>query len=127
MKYLQKRNKSCTITLKEVNVLEIKDIIKNRRIEIGLTMLDVSKKVGVSEATISRWESGDIANMKRDKIVLLAEALELSPAVIMGWEEPPQKSQAPFAAFGKDDSDFSEDEIKQINNFIEFVKKQRNQ
>lgn len=67
--------------------MEIKDTIKARRLELGLTMLDVSKKVGVSEATISRWESGDIANMKRDRIVLLADALDLSPAVIMGWDE----------------------------------------
>lgn len=36
----------------------------------------------------SEWESGDIANMKRDKIVKLADALNISPAVIMGWEEP---------------------------------------
>jgi transcriptional regulator with XRE-family HTH domain len=50
-------------------------------------MLEVSKKVNVSEATISRWESGDIANMKRDKIALLAKALQVTPAYIMGWEE----------------------------------------
>ena len=64
---------------------EVNQILKNRRIELGLTMLDVANKVGVSEGTVSRWESGDIANMKRDKIVLLAKALEISPAVIMGW------------------------------------------
>lgn len=69
--------------------MEIKDILKNRRIELGLTMKEVSEIVGVSEATISRWESGDIANMRRDKIVALANALQMSPAVIMGWEEPP--------------------------------------
>lgn len=57
--------------------------LKQRRKELKLTMLDVAKKVGVSEATISRWESGDIANMKRDKIVLLAQALKKSPTWIM--------------------------------------------
>ncbi len=69
--------------------MEIKDILKNRRIELGLTMKEVSEIVGVSEATISRWESGDIANMRRDKIAALANALQMSPAVIMGWEQPP--------------------------------------
>lgn len=67
--------------------MEIKDIIRNRRVELGLTMKQVADKVGVSEATISRWESGEIANMRRDKIVLLADALGMSPAVIMGWGE----------------------------------------
>lgn len=59
---------------------------KNRRRELGLTMLDVAKKVGVSEATISRWESGYIANMRRDKIALLAKALEVTPSFIMDDE-----------------------------------------
>lgn len=67
--------------------MNINKIIKNRRIELGMTMNDVAKAVGVSEATVSRWESGDIANMRRDKIAKLAEVLHVSPAVIMGWED----------------------------------------
>ena len=67
--------------------MDIKDILKNRRIEKQLTLDDVGRLVGVSGATISRWESGDIANMKRDKIVKLAKALNISPAIIMGWNE----------------------------------------
>ena len=66
--------------------MEIKEIIKQRRLELGYSMKELGKKVGVSEATISRWESGDIANMKRDKIKALADALRISPSVIMGWD-----------------------------------------
>lgn len=66
--------------------MEIKDILRNRRIELGLTMKDLSDKVGVSEGTISRWESGEIANMKRDKIALLAKTLHISPLIIMGLD-----------------------------------------
>lgn len=64
-----------------------KSFLKERRLELGLTMLEVAKKVGVSEATISRWESGDIDNMKRDKIALLAKALDISPLLIVGIDE----------------------------------------
>lgn len=67
--------------------MDVKDILKKRRIEKQLTLDDVGRLVGVSAATISRWESGDIANMKRDKIVKLAKALDISPAIIMGWDE----------------------------------------
>ena len=67
--------------------MNIGNKLKQRRKELKMTMLEVSKKVNVSEATISRWESGDIANMKRDKIALLAKALQVTPAYIMGWEE----------------------------------------
>lgn len=41
--------------------MEIKDILKERRIARGLSMKELAEKVGVSEGTISRWESGDIA------------------------------------------------------------------
>ena len=68
--------------------MEVKEIIRRRRLELGYSMKSLGEKVGVSEATISRWESGDIANMKRDKIKSLADALMISPNIIMGWEDP---------------------------------------
>lgn len=67
--------------------MEIKDILRQRRQQLKMTMFDVASKVGVSEGTVSRWESGDISNMRRDKIVALSNALLLSPSVLMGWEE----------------------------------------
>lgn len=61
------------------------EIIKSRRLELQLTLREVADAVGVSEGTVSRWESGDIANMRRDKISKLAEVLRIDPSVIMGW------------------------------------------
>lgn len=66
---------------------DIKNIIKNRRSELKLTQLDIAKAVGVSEATVSRWESGDIGDMKRSRIAALAKILRISPNVIMGWKD----------------------------------------
>lgn len=67
--------------------MSVNDILKSRREELGLTMKELADSVGVSESTISRWESGDIANMRRDKIVALAKALSISPSVIMEWDD----------------------------------------
>ena len=67
--------------------MEIKDIIKSRRNELSMTMKELADKVGVSEGTISRWESGKISEMRRDKIYALANALGISPAIVMGWAE----------------------------------------
>lgn len=67
--------------------MEVKDIIRTRREELGLTLLDIAKKVGVSEGTVSRWESGNISNMRRNNIAALSRALQISPSVIMEWEE----------------------------------------
>ena len=67
--------------------MNTKNIIRDRRIELGLTMKDVAAHVGVSEGTVSRWESGNIANMKRSRIYSLAEILQISPVVLIGDEE----------------------------------------
>lgn len=69
--------------------MEIQTIIKNRRIELGLTMKDVAKALDVSEATISRYESSAIQNMGIDKIEPLAKVLRCSPGYLMGWEDMP--------------------------------------
>lgn len=73
--------------------MEIKDILKNRRLERNMSLKDVADMVGVTISTISRWESGDISNMRRDRIVSYANALAISPSIIMGWEEPPSRKQ----------------------------------
>ena len=60
--------------------------LTDRRKELGLTMKQVAELVGVSEATVSRWESGQIANMRRDKINSYAKALQVRPSFIMAGE-----------------------------------------
>ena len=76
--------------------MEIKDILKNRRLERNMSLKDVADMVGVTISTISRWESGDISNMRRDRIVSYANALAISPSIIMGWEEPPSKTEKSY-------------------------------
>jgi len=80
--------KLCDILLiKEVFILEIGKIIKQRRQELHLTLEDVGTAVGVGKSTVKKWEDGFIANMKRDKIASLAKILQISPAVIMGLDD----------------------------------------
>lgn len=77
--------------------MDVKDLIKLQRIKIGLSQKEVADKVGVSEATVSRWESGFIANMRRDRIEKLAKALEVSPMQLMvtSGEMPTASAHAP--------------------------------
>ena len=53
--------------------------IEQRRKELGLTLEEVGKAVGVSKSTVKKWETGYINNMKSDKIALLANVLQISP------------------------------------------------
>lgn len=69
--------------------MEFKDLIKNRRNRLGKTLEDVAQVVGVSKTTVQRWESGNIKNLRRDKIAKLAEALHTTPGYLMGWEDDP--------------------------------------
>lgn len=66
--------------------MEFKDKIKSLRLAMGATMEDIANAVGVSKATVQRWESGNIENIRRDKIWKLAQALHTTPADLMGWE-----------------------------------------
>ena len=63
--------------------MDLKDFIKERRLDLGLSMKKVAEHVGVSEGTISRWESGNIKNMRRDKIIALAEVLQVPAFALM--------------------------------------------
>lgn len=57
--------------------------IRDRRLQLGLTIKDVAEHVGVSESAVSRWETGDIDNMRRDRIVKLANVLQISPVDLL--------------------------------------------
>ena len=57
--------------------------LKERRKELNLTLEDVGNFVGVGKSTVRKWENGDIANMKRDKIVSLAKILKIDPLDII--------------------------------------------
>ena len=61
--------------------------IKELRQQQGLTLEQVANVVGVGKSTVRKWETGMIANMRRDKIAALAKALGTTPAYLMGWEE----------------------------------------
>lgn len=71
--------------------MEINEIIKKRRKELGLTLKQVAEQLGVSESLISRYESKDVKNMGIDKITPLAKVLKCTPAYLMGWENQTQK------------------------------------
>lgn len=67
--------------------MEMSDKIRVLRDSLGLTLEQVGNAVGVGKSTVRKWESGDIKNMRRDKIAALARILQTTPAYLMGWEE----------------------------------------
>lgn len=83
--------------------MEFKDKIKTLRLSRNLTMDELAKMVGVSTPTIQRYESGEIKNVRRDKIYNLSKALGTTPAYLMGWE----------------DEIFHKSDIEELNDFLD--------
>ncbi len=70
--------------------MSIGTIIESRRKELNLTLEAIGNFVGVGKSTVKKWENGHIENMKRDKIALLAEILQVSPITFITGELLPR-------------------------------------
>lgn len=62
---------------------EITQLIKEKREELGMSQTELAKIIQVNKSAISRWESGEVANIGRSKIQALAEALKISPLALL--------------------------------------------
>ena len=68
----------------------IYDRIKSRRTELGLTVEELAHKMGYKDkSSISKIENGK-ADIPQSKIAAFADALQTTPAYLMGWEEQPE-------------------------------------
>ena len=103
--------------------MEMKEIIRSRRSELGLTLEEIALRVGVSRATVQRWEKGILQNPGRDKIAALAAALQVSPEYLLGWtDDPGLKMEQDLASAT---AGLSQEEIASVLNYIAFLKAQR--
>jgi len=99
--------------------------IKDARLSKGLTLLEVANKLGVTEATVQRYESGEIKNIKHKTIVKLSNIYGVTPAHLMGWEESEGSSEADIKTIAAHAiEDLSDDEIKKVIEFAQFIKSQ---
>lgn len=61
--------------------------MRMRRKEIGMSAEKLAELLGKSPATIYRYENGDIEKMPVDFLEPLSEALNTTPAALMGWAD----------------------------------------
>ena len=62
----------------------INDRIKNRRTDLGLTLLEVADALGVKEATAQRYESGAIKSIGHDTIIKFMYYEKVNFRVVIG-------------------------------------------
>lgn len=67
---------------------DVKNRLKSKRVESGYTQKDVADRLGVAEATVNRWESGEIKTIKQKYIAEMARMFQCDPAYLSGWNTP---------------------------------------
>ena len=63
--------------------------MKQRRKELGISVEAVAAALGVSVATVYRYEKGDIEKVPGALLEPLARVLHTTPAYLMGWTASP--------------------------------------
>lgn len=58
--------------------MNLGDKIRTRRMELGMTMEDLGKAIGVQRSAINKYEKGIITDLKRSTIDALSKALNVS-------------------------------------------------
>ena len=69
------------------DMLKIMKRIKEKRLELGLSFQELSRKTGISSSTLQRYETGYISNVPLSKLKPLSKALGVTPIYLMGWED----------------------------------------
>lgn len=64
--------------------------IKQRRKEIGMSAEELADRIGVSHATMYRYENGGIERVTTKRLGEIARVLRVSPDfLLVGYESPP--------------------------------------
>lgn len=67
--------------------MTIGEKIRNKRIGLNMSQVELAEKTHSSKQTIYKYENEIITNIPLDKVELIANALEITPAYLMGWED----------------------------------------
>ena len=101
--------------------MELGENIKKLRNEKGMTLEELGDKVGVSKSTVRKWENGIIANMRRDKISKVAEALDTDPAFLMGWNKEAEKADILLETYDK--KILADQQFRRLMHYYELLNK----
>ena len=82
--------------------MTIADRIRNRRLELGLSVDDLAKRLQKNRATVYRYESNYIKSYSPDVMDSLAKALETTPAYFYGYEDTDQLAEDQLQAKNDD-------------------------
>lgn len=72
------------------NMKDINETIANRirkyRAELKLTLRELAERVGITEATMQKYEAANISRIDVDMLKRIADGLSVSPEQLTGWD-----------------------------------------
>ena len=79
-----------------IKLKKIDSNLRKLRLANDFTLAELAKVIGVSDATLQRYESGEIKNIKKETLIKLANTLGCSdPMYLLGYETRRYSSYAP--------------------------------
>lgn len=109
---------------------ELGALIKKKRLEKGLSIRRLAELSGISHTEVKRIEDGMRKQTSPQVIRSIAGALNVPYEELMaaaGYiDEPAQEQESTAAAGIQNVDDLSPEELKEVNEFIEFLKNKRN-
>lgn len=83
-------------------IMTIGKRIKILRTQRGMSIDELASKLGKNRTTVYRYENGGIENLPLDILNPLAEALDTTPAYLMGWS--PEEMLSTKISDGKEEA-----------------------
>ena len=101
--------------------MTVSDRIRAKMNELGLSYGEVSAATGLAKSAVHRYATGSTDKVPTEALEKLACALGVTPGYLTGWEqERPHTLAAHFEG-----EEFSDEELKEIEDFVRFVKSKR--
>lgn len=95
-------------------IIPINHNIKYYRQMKRMTQQQLADKIGVAHTVVQRYESGAIA-VPYERILQLAEALDISPITLMGLDNMSNRSESLIESFSK----LSEDNKQTVERLVQ--------
>ena len=93
--------------MNEERIATFAERIREYMTQNGIKAIDLAKRFHVSRSTISQYVNGAVVP-KRDRLVLIADVLNIDPLWLMGYDVPPERQNVVT-------SDLTQDEARVIS------------
>ena len=113
--------------------------IRERRKALDMTADELARLLGISRATVYRYENGEISKIPISQLSPIAAALHTSADYLMGWSDDPYAASRPdgkvspdrrgfdaeaelrFALFGGDAAEITDEMFEEVKRFARYV------